>query len=236
MLHDHSHTTNFKSAVCRFSAVDRDTLAALNAARARRVHGIHVSFKMGRSVPYRTLLERDLVHLLETDPKVRSFEHWPEKVVVFLLGNPQPHVPAFRVTSCSRLTMVLDVMSARDAADPVHLELTELVRRAYADRGIKYKALSQRQVSSEPQLSNARRILAARGAEVPQATLFLAERALSQGNEPRTVADIEQELDSAPGASDAVFLLALRGRVNLDLSAPEPSAMNASLRKQGGYQ
>lgn len=71
---------------------------------------------------------------------------------------------------------------------------------------------------------------------MPQATLFLAQRALSRGTDSRTVADVEQEINGAPGASDAVFLLALCGRVDLDLSAPEPGAMRASLRKQGGYQ
>lgn len=147
MLLDLSHPTNTQSAAYRFGAVDRDTLAALNTARARRVHGIHASFKMGRPVPYRTLLERDLLHLLETDPKVHSFEHWPEKVVVSLAGSLQPHVPAFRVTFRSRLTTVLDVVSAHDAADPLYLETIELVRRAYATRGIKYKALDRRQLA-----------------------------------------------------------------------------------------
>lgn len=218
----------------RFDALDRETSAKLKATAARQVHGLHASLKTGCPVPFRTLAERDLAHLLETDSEVRSFAPWPEQVTVLLAGKPQSYVPAFRVAFRSGRTAVLDAVSAREEQDALRAELVGLVRRAYAERGVRYRALRHRQVLAEPRMANARRILAARGSGVPPATMLLVTRALSRGIGRRTVAEVERELAGAPGAPDAVFLMALQGRVDLDLSAPIPGDMVAVLRTAEG--
>jgi hypothetical protein len=218
----------------RFDQIDRDTLNELTTTLARRVHGIHASIKTGRAVPYRSLLERDLLHLLETDPSVISFQHWPEKVTVLVNGMPQPHIPAVRATLGSKKSVVLDAVSTRHGTDHTWAALASAVRRAYAERGVCYRVMNQREVRTEPRMSNVRRILEARGAHVPAATLLTAEELLSRGDGQHTVAEVEGALTGMPGARDAVFQLALHGRVDLDASAAVPGAMRARLRQTGG--
>lgn len=207
-------------------SIDLDILGRLSA---KRTNGIIASLKNGSPTRWRRPAERDLMLLLEVDADVVGYQSLPERVDFNLDGKPRRHVPAVRADT-DRGPVVMDVFP--DAGDnaPWFRMLAEVVRSVYARRGVRYAVLSPGEVRVEPRFGNALHVLDWRSVRPgPGAELRVVE-ALTRKGGSATVADLRSVLGDG---ADAVFPMALRRALSLDLSAREPSLIRASLRAGG---
>lgn len=213
-----------RGIVSQVTPLDHDARRELTKGIARRVHGVFASIKLGRSVPWRTRDQRDLMCLLEVDPDVLSYEDSPEQVSFVLDGRQRTHVPAFRV-QMRRGTAILDVSSASGRT-------SDVLAGVYAERGVPYRSLRGKDIRLEPRFGNASWILARRAHQPSQEAVLLVVGALS-AREKWTVAELEAELPQVRHVASVVCAMAIRCLLALDLSAPEPLGMPVSLSARG---
>jgi len=207
-------------------SVDLDMLARLTA---RRTNGVIASLKNASPVRWRRPGERDLMLLLEVDAGVAGYQSLPERVEYVLDGKRRRHVPAVKAdTDCGAI--VMDVFPDRGEHAPWFRLLAEVVGAIYARRGIRYRAMAQAEVRLEPRFGNALHVLDYRSVRPSPAAELRVVEALTRRGGSATIAELRGMLGDG---ADATFPMALRRVLNLDLSAPEPSLIRASLRAGG---
>lgn len=182
--------------------------------KKRPYTGYVASLKNGAAVPWRRSVERDLMHLLEADPQVRSYSRRPERIVVRVGEEVREHVVGFRVVT-ARGTVMLDILPpGRSDPEAVH----EAAAEHYARQRRAYATISEAEIRLEPRLSQAAALLTYRQVEPPPAFLLAAAEAVARG--ARTVGDIERALTEWQPVRAYVCAAALRGHLRLDLSNP----------------
>lgn len=196
---------------------------------AKRTNGVFASVKNDRSVPWRTREERDLMRLLEVSPEVIGYESWPERVDYIADSKRRRHVPAVRATT-ERGTVVMDVFRDDGPHAVCLAEIAEVMGDTYARRGVRYVALTPREVRLEPRFGNALHVLDRRTMRPAPGDELRVVEALTRRGGSATVADLRGLLGDA---AEAVFPMAMRRSVRLDLSAAEPSLIGVSLRVGG---
>ncbi len=197
----------------------------------RRVSGVFSSRKMNAPLPWRKPLERALLCLLEVDPWVDSIETMPHQVVLIVEGEEHRYTPSLQIRSGGRIAL-MDALSDSRADDPARIEVTRVLRSVYRARGLDYAAVPEREILLQPRFGNSRYILRCRGftpdAETERRVVSVLSAARSS-----TIADIQERLASRPYVPETVCAMMLAGRVTLNLSAAQPSAMRVVLRAQG---
>lgn len=213
----------------RLADLTFEDLTAISRQMSKRVTGVLASQKNGRPIPWRNRDERDLMRLLEADPEVAAYEAMPGKVEFTLDGKRHRHLPAVRVISGGRPT-VMDVFARRGAQSGVRSKLADVLTDIYAKEGIRYAAVDPASVRLEPRFGNALYVLEHRLHRISDDQRFRVMEALTSCGGSATVAALRSRLGADVGA---VFTMAAQQQVKLDLSAREPSLICVSMRPRG---
>lgn len=219
-------------AAARILPLTTDEWKRIQTNMRRRVSGVFSSRKMNAPLPWRKPLERALLCLLEVDPWVDTIETMPHQVVLIVEGKERRYTPGIQIRSGGRIA-VMDALTDTRAADPARIEITKVLKSVYRARGIDYGAIPQQEILLEPRFGNARSILRCRGFTPDVETERRVVEALSTARS-RTIAEIQERLAPRPYVPETVCAMMLAGRVALDLSAAQPSAMRAALRTRDG--
>lgn len=193
----------------------------------RRFSGDFPLDRNGASVNWRTQRERAAISILALDPRIDSIETVSERVTMIVDGRRRTWTPALRITS-GRRVVVADVIRDESAAQPARREVTDLLTRIYAERGVTYTSMLESRVCREPRLRNARFVLGYRGVDCDPDTELAVVGALS-GDAEVTLGALETLLDDGGNVQAAVFAMATRKQVRLDLWAPDFASMRIRL-------
>lgn len=208
-----------------------DDWAKIARQMAKRVNGVVASKKNDCCVPWRNSAERDLMHLLEVDTNVVSYEAVPERVDFVIDGIPRHHLPAVRVVT-EQAVVMMDVFRDTGPGARERAEIARVMREVYAEQGIHYRALSPTEVRLQPRLGNAIHVLGYRGRRIqPDEQLQIME-VLSRRGGSVTIAELQGALGEV---ANTAFPMAIRRTVRIDLSAAETSQMRVSLRAGGAF-
>jgi hypothetical protein len=208
-----------------------DDWATIARQTANRVNGVVASKKNDRCVPWRNSAERDLMHLLEVDTKVLSYEGMPERVNFIVDGVPRRHIPAVRVMT-ERGIVMIDVRRDQGPGASAWAEVSGLMREIYANQGIRYVALSHSEVRLRPRLDNAVYILGYRGRTVRAAERIQIKETLSRCGGTATIAELQTVMGEA---ANAVFPMVIHRMLQIDLSATDALQMRVSLLAGGTF-
>jgi hypothetical protein len=216
---------------CDFSPLTDEDRKRIARNMRHTVSGSFVTIVQGGSLIWRNLREFHALSLFELDLRVEQIEVVPERVTVMIDGRSISHIPAFRLR-CGAVRVVLDVVTDRQIEKPSHQAVAGALTRAYASRGMRYKELRYAHVRAQPRLRNARLVLRGRCYDPPDET-ELAILALLSTPGRQTVRSISAAVPTDPHVRDAVYSLATRRRLAIDLWASDPDDMGVRLAPWG---
>ena len=128
----------------------------------RKIRGYFPSLKMKRMVAWESLLERDMILLMEFSQGIVQFREQPE-LVLYDDGDVQRrYFPDFEITTSAHVLEHIEVKSEAQLRRPVIEQKLSLVANNYAQRGLKYRVLSDRDIRREPLLGNLKLLAHAR--------------------------------------------------------------------------
>jgi hypothetical protein len=215
-----------------FAPLTSDDHKKLLRNMTQTVSGSFSSLLQDASLPWKNMRELEALSLFELDHRVDAIEMRPERVTVSVGDRVVTRIPTFRLRSGTSVAVV-DVLADARTADPDRLALTGALKTAYAARGIRYEVLRHAAVRAEPRLRNARRVLRGRGYEPhPEAELAVTF-VLSSGG-PHSVGSVVASLPDYGNVREAVYSLAARRRIAIDLWAHCPEDMTVRLAPRGG--
>jgi hypothetical protein len=208
------------------------------------VTGLRVSRRMGRMVEFESLLERDLITILEFSPIVETFEEQPITLRwVDSSGKTHPYTPDFLIrfrgqpflrrgsTAKPWLVEVKPYNRLKEHWD----ELRDRCRAAVAEaarRGWLFRILTDREIRT-PYLQNMAFLQCARSIDADE---MLRSRIVSLlKDEPLTLALVLDSLaasnTSRPTALARIWNMVLRGELVTDLALPLSMTSEFSLPK-----
>jgi hypothetical protein len=195
------------------------------------VSGAFVTVAQGGSLLWRNPRELHALSLFELDLRVEQIEVVPERVTVMVDGRSVDHIPAFRLR-CAAARVVLDVVTDAQREKLGHQAVAGALTRAYASRGMRYTELRYAHVRGQPRLRNARLVLRGRCYDPPPETEFAILSLLSTPGR-HTIRSISTAVPPNPHVRDAVYALATRRRIAIDLWARDPDDMVIRLASWG---
>jgi len=185
-------------------------------------------------LPWRNSRELAALSLFELDHRAEQIEVLPERITVTVDGHRVSHIPAFRLRRGAS-TVVVDILTdgqvkaLKLSDNPTgESKLTAALKRAYATRGVRYETLPYALVRAQPRYRNARLVLRGRRYEPPAETEIAILSALSTPG-PHTVRSIAKSLPGHSNVREAVYSLATRRRVAIELWARDPYDMSVRL-------
>ncbi|TNC98658.1 MAG: hypothetical protein FD119_129 [Stygiobacter sp.] len=213
-------------------AIDDTEWRAICDGLSRRVHGTFASIKAGAYLPWGDPLTFGLLKLLEVDASISSIEVWPERVAVMLDGTRRDWLAKLRVRY-GRGVAILEPVTDAMASRPAYMRLAAALTQAYWQRGVVFRTVLESEIRLQPRLGNTEHILAHRHFDVtPEAELHVRE-ALSLGR-AHTVGSLAAALPHLDPARPAIYAMALRGALTLNLGAAQPDDMPVRLRARKG--
>lgn len=214
-----------------FSPLTENDRSRIERGMSQQFSGSFSTLLDSGPLPWRNLTELAALSLFELDLRVEEIEVTPEVVNVVVEGVAVSHIPAFRLRHGHAFS-VLDVTSDARAQSPARAALTAALKRAYATRGIRYAVLRKADVIAQPRQRNARLVLRSRRYDMEAGTALAIATTLSARG-PHTVASVTAANAGTPNVREAVYALAARRHVAIDLWAPNPEDMTVSLVPQG---
>lgn len=184
--------------------------------RMPSVRGSFVSAKNGCAVSWESQLERDLLYLLEVDPRVLLFREQPVRLHLFVDGRRREHVPDLLVdwVDCSAF---IEVKPEDKVFDP-NFQAVALAAAADAERrGLGYRVASEGYIRREPRLSNAKLLYRYLTASVPD--IVRADVVWRLSLEPVTLGRLVASLAAYGGLAPALGMVG-RCELSVDLNAP----------------
>ena len=214
----------------KFCPLTDEHVARITRSLSNRVSGSFSSLLESGPLRWRSPAELAALSLFELDLQVDSIETTPEVATVWVGGKWVDHIPAFRLRKGTTV-IVLDVLGDTYGRTPERLALTDALKRAYETRRVRYGVLRRADVKAEPRQRNARLVLRSRRYEMSAQTAFAITATLSTGG-PHTVGSVMAANPNTPNIREAVFALAARRRIAIDLWARQPEGMAISLAPQ----
>ncbi|HRH40120.1 MAG TPA: hypothetical protein PKY82_00650 [Pyrinomonadaceae bacterium] len=134
--------------------------------------GRFVSFKMQKSVPWKSLLEFDYLHLLELDSQVRQYENYDFKIAYLFRGQEVTLHPNFVVQRSEQTT--LNYLLSEKSDNDEQFQKLKLVSKLCKANGYPLEIIPEKEIRRQPRLTNAKIILkyAAKSLENPHPRLL----------------------------------------------------------------
>lgn len=200
----------------------------------RRFSGDFPYARNRTTLKWRTERERAAISILALEPRVDNIEIMPEHVTLIVNGQRRDWFPALRVTS-GRNVVMADVIRDDSLTSPGRCEITELLTHHYDVRGIHYRVLTESRVRKEPRFTNARLVLGYRELDPDPDTELAVVSILAKAAEIK-LRDLEAKLEGFGNVRAAVFAMATRGQIKLDLWASNLAAMGVKLVQWEGLR
>jgi hypothetical protein len=175
---------------------------------------------------FESLLELDLLVLLEADPEVSQI--WPQPLTlgVHFSGHYYKTIPDFysgQVTGERKLwevraasAVVTDDHEIQSAIDAWYKSVEAQANR----QGFEYYLVTEDDIRVEPRLSNSRHILRGRGNLIDADALRSVRHALSHLSNPTTVGTVREHAGDSVNAFWALMRLLYLGEIKADMSRP----------------
>lgn len=205
---------------------------AICARMARRLSGSFSTRKAPAPLLWGSPAELDALSLFELDSSIEAIVSVPHVLHIIVDGARRKHIPSFEVR-VSGQTVVADILPDYVANDPGRGSHNELLSTAYRNLGIHYQSVAHIKLRREPRLRNARLVLNARRYECPH-NVELSLLGILSDQQPHTLEELSQRLTTKADTRSATFALATRGKVSVDLWAPEIKKMVVRLASLRG--
>ncbi len=124
----------------------------------RGVRGYFPSRKMKRMVAWESLLERDAILRFEFSSAVIRYEEQPQDIYYEQDGATRHYIPDFALTFNTGEIMHIEVKPARKLRDPDIERKYKAIADHYAAIGMSFRILSEKEIRSQPSLSNLQRL------------------------------------------------------------------------------
>ena len=134
----------------------RSHLYTTRANRSVRIAGKFPSLKLGRSLPWRSQLERDLFYLLEFDRDVIAYSERAPAVTYRIDGERRSHTADLIVERTGGRHHLFDVRRLEQIAEPSAERLFRYLVAACLDEGYEYTIATEREIRRQPRLDNVR--------------------------------------------------------------------------------
>lgn len=123
----------------------------------RHFRGRYPSRKLGRMVVFESLLERDVIELLEFSHAVVTYREQPELVMYSDGEKVRKYYPDFKVVLSSGLCTHVEVKTNSKLASPSLVRKLDLIKRHYdAHREEDFRVVTDRDARKEPLYANLR--------------------------------------------------------------------------------
>ena len=126
----------------------------------RKVHhggknfiGLFPSIKMKKMITFESLLERDLIYLLEYDANVMDFTEQPLTIPMNISGRRQQYTPDFLVNKYAESTL-LEVKPIRFVEEFENSIKCEFIKDYCKEHSWNYHIVTERDIRRSPQLEN----------------------------------------------------------------------------------
>ena len=111
------------------------------------------SCKMGTSIWYNSLLQKDFMYWLEFDPDVLSYATSADTVSYYSNGKQKTYAPGFQVVRCDK-KQIIEVKFKKIIESDKYRQLYPILLNFYTDTEWKFVVLTESEVQTEPILSN----------------------------------------------------------------------------------
>ncbi|MBD2342491.1 TnsA endonuclease N-terminal domain-containing protein [Calothrix sp. FACHB-156] len=115
--------------------------------------GLFSSFKMQTGIWYESLIERDYMYLLETDPDVLSYESQPLSLFYNFAHRQRRYTPDFLVERRSR-KLLIEVKPASKVDSLKNLKLFRIIAPICQEQGWEFVVVTDEMIRVQPQLNN----------------------------------------------------------------------------------
>ncbi len=124
------------------------------------IRGKFPSAKMGKTVHWESLLERDACLLLEFSIGIKAYQEQPRKVQISTSGQPnQVQYPDFEITTRDGEVGYLEVKHSSQFSRPEVKEKLQLLQEHLEDEGYFYRVLTEIEIRRQPLFPNLWRLL-----------------------------------------------------------------------------
>jgi hypothetical protein len=196
--------------------------------RGRRFRGYFPSKKLGRMVAWESLVERDVILLLEFSPGVLSYQEQPVLVKYHDGSDIRAYYPDFEVVFIDGQSIHVEVKTAKDLAKPVIQNKYRTIAADYARRQHGFRIISDQDLRCGALHKNLRMLASIhRMGDRPSDS-----RGIWYGhfkNEPVTFAMAEAQMGRA-----ALLTLVASGIAYSDLRLPLDGETLVQLVREGG--
>jgi hypothetical protein len=124
----------------------------------RGKRGRFPSRKMGRSISWESLLERDGVLYLEMSPAVVRYEEQPANIYYEHEGQIRHYIPDFEAVLSSGEIIHIEVKPSYKLVQPELARKYASIKKHYAEIGMRFLILTEKELQVEPFLSNLNRL------------------------------------------------------------------------------
>ncbi|HEX6957224.1 MAG TPA: Tn7 transposase TnsA N-terminal domain-containing protein [Ferrovibrio sp.] len=186
--------------------------------RRKRATGLVSSVKNNGSIPWESQIERDKIYLLETAADVEAYEAQPEEFHYQLDGEMRRYYPDFRVTYWDGRREIVEVKCQADADDEENRRAFEAIRKAYAEKNIEFRVVTDTEIRKQPRLDNAIELLKFRDYQ-PNSRLASKVRHLFALQPPKTLQELADTLQFASWGEPKLLGMAARGHFGIELDA-----------------
>ena len=188
-----------------------DTSLNLQFNRTCRGIGHFASRKVALRMPYISSLERDLLYLLEVDPKIRAYLTQPMALRYREGELIRTHLPDVLSLANDQETLI-EVKYADEAALPEMRRRTQILEAGLGRHGVAYRVLTEKIIRVEPRLTNARILCRYRWLTPDQRVLEPLQEYLEHKGS-LTIRDAAAKFEQAAEAANSILAAVLRGQL-----------------------
>lgn len=115
--------------------------------------GLFSSFKMQTGIWFESLIERDYMYLLESDPDVLSYRSQPETIFYTRDNRQRKYTPDFLVERRSK-KQIVEIKPASKVHDDENLRLFRCIALVCKERGWEFAVVTDEMIRVQPLLNN----------------------------------------------------------------------------------
>ena len=188
--------------------------------RGRNIIGHFPSLKMKRMIHFESLIERDLIYLLDYAPLVEQFCEQPLTIEYQHEGKRRKYTPDFHVVYAGR-NLLFECKPARFVDDPDNQVKFEAARKWCHERRWTFKVVTDERLAANYRVENVKLLTRFARYDIPAEVKGRIFACLSSATGPVRVFDVMQAVD--PDAPQTVLIpilhMAFHHQVHIPLDA-----------------